>query len=215
MTETTALITPVGTAAWPKLFVAALPHNAKADDKPKFTMALLFDEAGMASPEMATLQAAVMDCGVAKWGEAKFRVMLEEGAVKLPFLKDIATKGYPPHIKRYINIASGENYPPAVVDRSSNAIKDTRAIISGTQVRASVSVRAYGGPGVTAKNGSPVSPGIQIDMRNVQKVNEGTPLSIGGSGDAKADFGSAPLPAVVEPPIAAMPGGKSLAEMMG
>jgi hypothetical protein len=203
MSESAALLTPPGVAAYPHLFVAVLPKKAKSTDAPKFSTAILFDEAAMATPEWKAVMDAVVACGIGKWGEAKFRAMLNEDSVNLPFRKDVTSKGYPDTFKRFINITSGAAYPPAVVDRRGVAIKDTRAIISGTPIRASLSTRAYGGPGTDYKAG------IALDMRNIQKLGEGAPLALGGASDPKADFG-APL----DPEPAAGAGG-DLADLMG
>ena len=212
MSESTALLTPEGVAAWPSLFTAKLPKNPKPKDRPMFSTAILFEESATKTSEWAALVAAVVAAGTAKWGREKFEAMLREESVDLPFLKNVTTKGYPPNFFRFINISSGEQYPPAVVGRDGIPLKDTRAIISGTRIRASVSVRAYGGPGTEYKAG------IKLDMRNIQKLGEGTPLPLGGASDPKKDFGD-PLPPINEPPPAAMPGAttaeKSLADLMG
>lgn len=213
MSESTALLTPEGVAAYPSLFQAKLQKNAKPNDKPKFSTAILFTEDATKTPEWQAMVAAVYNCGVQAWGKQKFDAMMSEQSVRLPFRRDVVTKGYPATFFRFINIASGPDFPPAVVDRAGNPITDPRAIHSGTFIRASVSTRSYGGPGTE------YAPGISLDMRNIQMLRPGPVLALGGASDPKADFG-APLPPLNDPP-AAMPdavagtGGKSLAELMG
>jgi hypothetical protein len=208
----TAIITPIGTAAWPHLFTAVLPRRAKPTDKPKFSLTILFTEAAMNTPEGARLKQEVVNCGIAKWGEQKFTAMVNEGVVKMPFRRDVTTKGYPEHFKCFVNMTSGADFPPAVVDRyldpatgKAKAITDPRLVVSGTEVRASVSCRAYGGPGTE------FAAGIAIDLRNVQRVGDGTPLKLGAASDPDSDFG----PAEPSPAGAAASGEKSLADLMG
>lgn len=207
MSESTSVISPGGVLFYPNLFVARLGHKPKPTDKPKFSTTVMFTPEAMATPEWKVMMAAVRQRGIDAWGEVAFGTMMKEGSVALPFRRDVVSKGYPDTFGCFINISSGENYPPAVLGRDAKPIVDPRAFYNGTLARVSLSTRSYGGKGTEYK------PGISFDLRNVQKLGDG-PVLVKNGGVAATDEFSAlePLP---DAGPAAMPGSVSLESMLG
>ena len=197
--------TPEVIISYPKLFEATLRKNPKPKDKPKFSAGFLFTQAAYDDPLTKAILAAVQACAVAKFGQAAFKVMLDEGKFQNPFKRDVSSKGYPEHVVRYINCDSGADYPPGVflrdIDPATKRPKlltDRREVYPGALVRASVTLRAYGGAGTGH------DPGVKLDLRNVQKLRDGERLVGGGSSDGTEFDALPPLP-VAELPDGAGP----------
>ena len=179
--------TPEATISYPSLFKARLPKRPKATDKPKFSCTLLFTAEAMASAEFKAIFDDVIACARAEFGSAA-DTMIAEGALRLPFRKDVLTKGHPPEYKCFVNLNSNEDHPPAVVGRDAKPITDQREIYPGAKVRASVRAYPYGG------KGTDMTPGVALGLGNVQKLGEG--VRIDGTKSAADEFGALePLPA--------------------
>ena len=179
----TNLLTPEVTVASSSLFVARAPKE-NANGKKTFYLRMLFTPDALQSPQFKAIGARVMEVGKEAFGP-KFAAMWKEDGIRSPFRKDVVTKGYPETFACFINTSANEEYPPQVVGRNSQPIDDRKKIYPGAVVRASVSVRAYGG----GKTG--FAPGIAIDLRNVQWVGDGERLK-GAQADAAEEFGSLP-----------------------
>lgn len=175
------LVTPEATLAAASLFVARAPKD-NPNGKKTFYARLLFTAAAMQTPEWKAIEARVMEVGKEAFG-AKFPAMWREGAVKSPFRPQVESKGYPAQFACFINTSANEDYAPAVViGRGAQPLTDTSKVYPGCVVRASVSVRAYGGPGKSYASG------ISIDLRNVLWVRDGERLKNAVSSAAE-DFG--------------------------
>ena len=192
----THLITPFVTISYPNLFVARARKDNPTGPK-KFSASFLFTQAAFDDPITSAIRQACSGVAVEKWGKATYERMLAEETFVSPFRKDCMSKGYPEQFVRYISSSSGEGYPPAVVDRAGKPITDQGALYAGCVVRVSLSPRAYGGPG------TPYKPGIMLDLRNVQKVDDGERLAGGGSNTGGTEF-DALTPAPVADALAGM-----------
>lgn len=177
------LITPEGTIASSSLFVARAPKD-NANGKKTFYARLLFTPAAMQTPQFKAIEQRIMEVGKEAFG-SKFPAMWKEGGIRSPFRKDVVTKGYPETFSCFINLSANEEYPPQVVGRDGQPLDDRKKVYPGAVIRASVSVRAYGG----GKTG--FAPGISIDLRNVQWVRDGEKLK-GAQADASEEFGKLP-----------------------
>ena len=206
----TVLVGPEVTGTYCHLFKAFLRKDAKPTDKPKFEVTSLVTHDGIKTPEYQALVAAVMECGVAKWGKAKFEEMIREGVFESPFHKDIGSKSYDPNMFAVrISSSANEDYPPLVLDSRKRgadgkplAITDNREIYSGVKLRVSYATRAYGGPGTTYKAG------VKLDLRNVLKVGDGERLA--GSGPDGSEFGG-----IAAPPSDEATGSVDMASLLG
>lgn len=178
------LITPEMTVAASSLFAARAPRD-NPNGRKTFYLRGLFTPEAMQSPQFKAIEARLQEIGKEKFG-AKFPAMWREGAVKSPFRPQVESKGYPERFACFINMSTGEAFKPNVYDEKGNIITDPSKVYPGCVVRASVSLRAYGGPGTT------FSAGISIDLRNVLWLRDGEKLA-GGQSDGRGDF-NLPLP---------------------
>lgn len=195
MTDVNLYIGPEVVAVYCDLFKPVLRKSPKPTDKPKFNITSLVTHDGVKTTEYQQLVAAVMACGVTKWGQAKFEEMLREGVFDSPFHKDIGSKGYDTALFA-VRIASSANaeYPPRVLDArvrtadgKPSLVTDEREFYHGVRVRVSFATRAYGGPGTDYKAG------VKLDLRNVIKMGDG-PRIVLASGTDGSEFGGIAAP---------------------
>jgi hypothetical protein len=178
------LVGPEGILLSASLFALRLSKKPKPEEKPKAYARVGYVQQSVESAPFKAMQSAVVAAAREAWGQSKADAMLKEKSIKLPFRTDIAAKGYPEIVKVYIGGSTLEL--PQVVSRYKGKdgkpalITNKAEIYPGCIVRVSYSVRAYGGPGTE------YSPGIALDLRNVQKLGDGERLA--RSGDASDDF---------------------------
>jgi ssDNA-binding protein len=200
-----SLMTPEnGVLNWPRLFQPALPKNAKPTDKPAYSTTILFTKEDTETAEYKALVAAVVACAKEKWGD-RAEAMIREGSLRLPFRKDVASKGYPADFVSFINVravADPSKPPPQVISRSKKPITDPKEIYSGARARVTLGVYAYDVNG---------NKGVSFGLRNVQKTGDGKRIDAYTTADQ--DFGK-----LDDGPLADMPGeggDPSLASMLG
>jgi hypothetical protein len=116
---------------------------------------------------------AALEEGIAKFGGKKpaksaIRPVLRDGDVDRP--------DDPAYANSYF-INAKSNDKPQIVDRNLNPILDAAEIYSGMYVRASLSFYAYNVSG---------SKGVACGLGNIQKLEDGEPLS--GRANAAAEF---------------------------
>lgn len=211
MADVNLYIGPEVIGSYPTLFKAELRKDAKPEDKAKFSLTSLFTHDATKTPEYAALVAAVMACGVAKWGQAKLEEMIREQVFESPFKKDIGSKGY--DVDRFavrVSSSANEQYPPLVLDARKRGadgkplpITDKREVYPGVKLRVSYATRAYGGPGTK------YTAGISLDLRNVLKVGDGERLS--QAGPDGSEFGGIAAP----PPESGTMDSASMASLLG
>ena len=128
------------------------------------------------------LMAAVMElCRTV--GGANVAAAIKASKFRYPIRKtDPENPKLPKGVTTDINMKSGQDYPPRIVDRNMNPTLDPNEIYPGCRVRASVSLFSY-----TAGK-SPI-PGVSIGLNNVQKIDDGPRLA-GARGDG-SEFGGA------------------------
>jgi len=186
MSTSTQAITPTGTASYPHV---ATPQAA-LDNKgnPKYSLTVIFDEAGVKTPAFAALQAAAVAAAEAAY-PGKGAQMLKTGALKSPFRTDCEAKNYK-NCKVFINVRT-EKKPGVVYGYADPAtgkakiIPDDKIeseIYPGAQVKASVNAFAYNNAG---------NKGVSFALNNVQKVGEGE--RIDGRKAAEDEFEAADL----------------------
>lgn len=157
------VITPAATASYPHLDQAQAGLNG---GKAKYSVSLVFAP----GTDLKPLEAAVIDAASEKWG-AKATSMIQSQAIRLPFRKDAAAKGYPDG-SVFINVrteqqpqcvygyADSTTGKPAVISQE----KIKTEIYPGAQVRASLTAFAYDTNG---------NKGVSFALNNVQKLGEG------------------------------------------
>jgi hypothetical protein len=204
------LLSPEVIGSYPNLYKAVLRKDAKPEDKPKFSITTLFTHDAIKTPEYQAIVAAVMECGIAKWGKPKLEEMIREGVFESPFHKDIGSKGYDTAVFAVrVSSSANEQYPPLVLDARKRgadgkplSITDSREIYAGVKLRVSYATRAYGGPGTKW------TAGIALDLRNVLKVGDGERLA--AAGPDGSEFGG-----IVPPPESGTMDSASMASLLG
>ncbi len=194
MADANLYIGPEVIGSYPELFEAKLRKDAKPDDKPKFGITSLFTHEAIQTAQYKALVAAVMECGITKWGKAKLEEMIREQVFESPFHKDIGSKGYDT-AKFAVRVNSSANaaYPPRVLDARRRGadgkameVTDRREIYPGVRLVISYATRAYGGPGTKW------TAGVALDLRNVIKIGDGDRLT--QAGPDGSEFGSIAAP---------------------
>lgn len=180
------LIGPESTLLAASFAEARLGKNPKPNEKAKFFGRFGYTAEQWESAPMKVIRTAVIAAARDAWGTAKADAMIKEDAIKLPFRKDVVSKGYPEVYVRFVGASSFVQ--PGLVGRKAGPdgkplpIKDVREFYNGCLVRASYSVRTYGTPG------GEYAPGVSLDLRNVQWLADGE--RIARDGDASEDFGA-------------------------
>lgn len=189
-----ALITPNAILSYPHLHQ---PQPAKAGQKPKYSAALIFTPAELATPDGAAkfkaLQDAAVAVGVEKWGKEKFESYLKGENFKKGFRRD-AKEGYPEG-SVYINVRT-EQQPGMVYswpEAGSNPPKPAKIplekvreeLYPGARVRASVVAFAFDTDG---------NRGISFALNNIQKIGDGERIDnrVDASREFDADLSQAP-----------------------
>jgi hypothetical protein len=189
MSNATQAITPTGKVSYPHV---AKPQEPMAGQQgnPKYSMALIFDDAASKSPQFAALKAAVIAAAEDAY-PGKGAKMLETGQLKSPFRTDCAAKNYK-DCAVFINIRTEKK--PGIVFGYKDAATGKAKIIPDDQIekeiyagslgRASVNAFAYNQAG---------NKGVSLALNNFQKVADGE--RIDGRQEASeefADLSSAP-----------------------
>lgn len=181
MSSATQVISPVGIVSYPHV---ATPQAAQDEGgEPKYSMALILDEAGTKTPEFAAMKAAVIAAAEDAY-PGKGAKMLESGQLKSPFRTDCAAKNYK-NCAVFLNVRTTKK--PGVVF----AVKDPttgkakvmtdaeieKEIYPGAKARFSGNAYAYNNKG---------NKGITFGLNNVQKVADGE--RIDGRAEASEEF---------------------------
>ena len=128
------------------------------------------------TPEWEALQKALHDFGVSHFGP-EYPTMVKQGQVRSPIRTEVAGRGWPSSTVAFINLKSGQDYPPTVVtygpDSGLVKITDSSLIYPGVIVRVSLRIYGYGG------KGSPYQSGISFGLNNILKVDDGPRLKTG------------------------------------
>lgn len=193
-----------GVCSYPSLFT--LKKNNLNPDRPGRFETMVILEPG--SPAIEQLKALIRAAGEEAWGadqSAWPKIRGEDGAVLLPRIPlkrcddkaDLTTGKLPEGMQKggYFFTAVSQR-PVGIVGPDLHPITDPTQIYGGCRILVSVNAWTYGGPSMRY--------GINIGMRNVKKVADGTPF--GGARIApEAEF--APPSGGTTPPV----GGKSSA----
>lgn len=138
-----------------------------ADKTPRYGCAVLIPKGDTATLQL--LKKALMDAGIAKWGEPKFRQMLEAKTLRLPIRDgdkerpdDAAYKGH-----YFFNTRSKNK--PQIVDTQLNPITSPEGIRSGDYARVNVNAFGYETKGK----------GVTFGLNNIQLIRRGEPLAGG------------------------------------
>lgn len=192
---------PTGVVLWNDLFTPRLPKDAGADKVAKYSVRLGFTAEDLETPEFKAAKARVVALAHSEWdskfkgGEKTVNQMLQEGSIRLPFRKDIASKGYDDSIVCFINLQSVQ--APGIVSRyidpdtgKARRITDPAQVWSGCLGKVSYGAFAYGGPGTT------FNPGISFGLRNFCLMNvSGVKYGrLDGRRSAEDDFAGEVLP---------------------
>lgn len=181
MSAATQVISPPGRASYPHLATAQAPQDGKGD--PKFSLAIIFDEAATKTPAFAAMKAAV-EAAAEDAYPGKGKDMLAKGQLKSPFRTDCAAKNYT-GCAVFLNVRTTKK--PGVVfgtkDPSTGKAKIIpddqieKEIYPGAVVRFSGNAYAYNQAG---------NKGITFGLNNVQKVADGE--RIDGRAEASEEF---------------------------
>lgn len=171
---------PPGLLRWNDLFKATVNEDSD-DTNPYFRATVIFDKAAQATPEYQGMKEAAARAMKEEWGDkppanlrSPFRPGTDKDLEKFPEFGDgvtfinVKTKKKPGIVAAYIDPATGK---PKI-------IADDTEIYNGCKVRLSMTVYAYKVKG---------NAGVSFGLRNVQKLEDGTPFSSGGI-KAEDDF---------------------------
>lgn len=189
MSASTQAITPPGKASYPHVAKAQEPMAGQAGN-PKFSLAVIFDDAATKTPQFAALKAAVVAAAEDAY-PGKGADMLTKGQLKSPFRTDCAAKNYK-DCAVFINVRTEKK--PGVVfgykdptTGKAKIIPDDqieKEIYAGAIVRASVNAFAYNQAG---------NKGVSLALNNVQKVSDGERIDGRQQADEEfADLSAAP-----------------------
>lgn len=160
------IITPDAVLSYPNLFTPRLGPNAKQDDKPQYSCALVF----LKGADLKPMQRLALEVAKERHGD-KTVSMVKQGKLRLPFRDDAEEKGYPEGAV-YINVR-GQSRPGVVSNVKDPktgkpmVITDTDEIYAGCVVRASVTAFYYD------RNGNK---GVAFGLNNIQKLRDGERL---------------------------------------
>ena len=143
-------------------------------------MPILFTEAATKTSAWQLLLDAVDGAGIEKFGP-EYLKLAKAGQVRMPLRVDMNDR-YPAEFTTFINLKSPEEYPPTTVGRDALPLMDQSLLYSGSIIRASVSVYAYGGKGTS------FTPGIALGLRKIQRLDDGPRLK--GARSGGAEFGA-------------------------
>lgn len=150
--------------------------------------------AGTPADTLTKLKAAAFAAATEKWGD-KAKQMIEEGALKWPFRKDVSAKGYT-KVGGLWFISARSTKKPGLVHRipdpnnTSKALKieteemTEKLFYPGSHVRASVRAFPYDNKGK----------GVSFSLENCQYIGEGERLDnrVAADEDFEADMSVAP-----------------------
>jgi ssDNA-binding protein len=178
-TPSKPLVTPVALLAYSSLVTPA-PSKLDPSKPPKFFACLLFSETSVETPAFKQILAAIDELARNRFGPNYSR-----GKFGHPVRRDVdPSKGYPKDIAAFMNCSALGHQQLRLVDRDIQDLIDPAAeFYPGAQVRASLKLRPYGGPGTPY----PANPGISCDLVNVQKWEDAPRLAI-ARGDG-SEFG--------------------------
>jgi hypothetical protein len=185
-TAKTKLITPVATLSYPHLDKPQEPQGGVG--KAKYSAALVFKP----GENLAEMVAAAITVAQAKWPGKDIPAMFANNALRSPFRKDGAEKGYADG-SVFINVRSEQ--PPQIVstypgpDGKPMLIEGddiVKQMYAGAQVRASVTAFAYDSNG---------NKGVSFALGNIQKVGDGPRIDgrKAATDEFDADLSAAPV----------------------
>lgn len=165
-----AKVTPIGRVSYPQVFTA----KAYKNNKPKFSLTLMFDKA----TDLSAMEADIQDAIKEQFGDdlpETLRSPIRDGDVK-------NRKGEHPEYagKRYITFKANEDRRPCVVDGKKQPIKadDPEGFYPGCYARVAYSCYAYDNQG---------NSGVAFGLSHIQKVRDGERLDGGVSVDNAFD----------------------------
>jgi hypothetical protein len=137
------LITPPGILGSSSLLV---PKKSSLNDKTEFYATLLFTAAAVQTPAWRDILRAIRDAGESEFGKAPFRSPIHDDGA------DIAMKGWKDlGVVAYLNVKSGEAYPPSVFGSDGLPLTDKALLYHGARC-AHRYARSRTGPGAARSN---------------------------------------------------------------
>lgn len=175
-------LTPVGVLSYPHLFVPKLPRKPKPTDRRSYSATLLFDAKAIETADYKALVAEAMRVGREAFGD-KFELLLQDGKLKMPFRKDVASSGYDANkFVRFIGARNTEDPirpKPQIIDGAKNPITDPTLVFPGVRARLSVTVFAFDNE----------SKGVSLGLRNCQIVGNKNDPRLDSFTNAEDEFG--------------------------
>lgn len=175
------LWTPKFRVAFPQVFA---PKARNADSKPKFSIAMLFDEKKIAKDPkqkelLRKIKQAVDDALKEKFNKipAKYRSPFKSGDDQINQKTDEVYEGFAGAL--VANASSNADRRPFVIDQELNPIVEPGGFYGGCYARATISVFAYDHP----EGGK----GVSFNILGIQKVADGDSFS-GGATSTEDDF---------------------------
>ncbi len=183
MSSATQIISPPGVASYPHIAVAQEPMDGKGGE-PKYSLAIIFNDAATKTPQFAAMKAAVIAAAEDAY-PGKGAKMLETGQLKSPFRTDCAAKNYNKDCAVFLNVRTTKkpgvvfSYKDAATGKAKIIPDDqiAKEIYPGCVVRFSGNAYAYNQAG---------NKGITFGLNNVQKVADGE--RIDGRQEASEEF---------------------------
>jgi hypothetical protein len=163
-----SLITPPLILEKSALF-APMVSRLKPTEAPSFFAKVLATAETVKTPAWKSLEKAVDELGNQNFGR-DFPNLVKGGQFRSPIRLDVSGKDFPDNVVAFLNVKSGADYPPTIVDRDALPIMDRAVIYPSCLVRASLRIYAYGGRGTT------FGAGISFGLENVQKLADGPRL---------------------------------------
>lgn len=164
------VLTPNFRVSFPHVFTPQADQNGKQ----KYSLVMLFSK----KEDLSKIKTAIKDAVAEKWGAKvpqNLRMPLRDGDAKAKENPEL----YGSYTGCYF-IQASTVQQPGLVDESCEPIIDPREFYAGCYAHATITAYGYD------RNGNK---GVGIGLQNIQKVNDGDPLS--GRSRAEDDF--APL----------------------
>jgi hypothetical protein len=169
-----ALITPPGILEHSALFKPRT-SRLKPTDPPSYYAKVLFSYDSTKTAAWKLLEKTLVEFGTSFFG-SQYAAMAKAGMIRSPIRTDVVGKGWPAEIGCFLNVKSGEEYPPSIVAIGGKGlvrVDDPTLLYPGAIVRVSLRIYGYGG------KGSPYQAGISFGPNNIQKLDDGPRLAVG------------------------------------
>ena len=167
------LITPEATIAYVNIFTPRMPPKPKPGQEADFSCTLLFTPAATQTTEFQKILEEVQALAIEKVGADKFKMLMADGKIRLPFKKDIESSGFPAEYSIYIRAKAKQK--PGVVSKYEDPrnpgrfapITDPSELWAGCKVKASIGFYWYDTDG---------NKGIGVGLRNLIVVDNSKDL---------------------------------------